>query len=71
MFGSKSLKCLVCQRMVEEFEHKISSVDRNKKIAAGTFRIDANGEKTEKVVSGCWPRVRIPTGLVERANMKT
>ena len=55
MFGSKSLKCLVCQRMVEEFEHKISSVDKNKKISAGTFRIDSNGEKTEKVVRGFEP----------------
>ena len=42
--------------MVEEMEHKIASVDKNKKISAGTFRIDANGEKTEKVVRDFVPR---------------
>jgi hypothetical protein len=51
MFGSKSLKCLVCQKMVEEFEYKVSKVDPNKKISAGSFRINSNGQQNEKVVS--------------------
>ncbi len=51
MFGSKSLKCLVCQKMVEEFQYKVSKVDRNKKISSGSFRINSNGQQNEKVVS--------------------
>ena len=51
MFGSKSLNCLVCQKMVEEFEFAISKVDPNKKIATRTFRINSVGEQKGKVVS--------------------
>ena len=50
MFGSKSLKCLVCQKMVEEFEYAISKVDPKKKISSGTFRINSNGKQNEKIV---------------------
>ncbi len=65
MFGSKSLKCLVCQKMVEEFEYKVSKVDPNKKISAGSFRINSNGQQNEKVVSknsfllNVWDCVRV------------
>ena len=50
MFGSKSLKCLVCQKMVGEFEHKISKVDKKKKISTGNFRIKSDGGKSETIV---------------------
>ena len=36
--------------MVGEFEHKISKVDKKKKISTGNFRIKSDGGKSETIV---------------------
>ena len=37
MFGSQSLQCVTCQKMVEEFEWAINKVDPKKKIESGLW----------------------------------
>ncbi len=51
MFGSKSLRCLVCKAVVHEFDMAVKSVDPDKKMEkTGSFMLDANGDrKVEKV----------------------
>ena len=45
MFGSKSLRCLVCKAIVDEFEAAIEAVDPDKKIDLSTsFHLTASGE---------------------------
>ena len=48
MFGSQSLQCVTCQKMVEEFEWAIEEVDPKKKIESGIW--DLEGKK-KKIVS--------------------
>ena len=48
MFGSQSLQCVTCQKMVEEFEWSINQVDPKKKIESGIW--DLEGKK-KKIVS--------------------
>ena len=48
MFGSQSLQCVTCQKMVEEFEWAINQVDPKKKIESGLW--DLEGKK-KKIVS--------------------
>jgi len=50
MYGSRSLRCLVCKAVIEEFDEAIKLVDPKKKIEAGTFRLKANGERESKIV---------------------
>ena len=51
MFDSKTLKCLVCQNVVKEFEAAIFKVDPKKVIDTGTFRVNEKGEQKRQVVS--------------------
>lgn len=39
------LKCLVCRKVVEEIEADVQSVNPRKKIAVGSYRIDAEGNQ--------------------------
>ena len=48
MFGSQSLQCVTCQKMVEEFEWAINKVDPKKKIESGIWGPDG---KNRKIVS--------------------
>ena len=50
MFGSKSLRCLVCRALVEEFNYAVTSVDPKKKVETGGYRLNAKGEREVKVV---------------------
>ncbi|XP_059081138.1 protein canopy homolog 2-like isoform X2 [Tigriopus californicus] len=49
-FSSKSLKCLVCQAMVEEFMVAIGQMDPQKKVEVGGFRLGSDGTTDRKVV---------------------
>ena len=51
MFDSKTLKCLVCQNLVNEFEAAIFKVDPKKVIDTGTFRVNEKGEQKRQIVS--------------------
>lgn len=55
MFDSKTLKCLVCKNVVEEFEAAIWKVDPKKMIDTGTFRVDGQGVQKRSVVSKFLP----------------
>jgi len=47
LFDSSTLKCLVCQSMVDEFKYSIDKVDPRKTIETGSFRVDGNGEQAK------------------------
>ena len=51
MFGSKSLRCLVCKAIVDEFQQAIDDVDPNKKIEAGSFKMTSTGERKRDIVN--------------------
>ena len=51
MFDSKTLKCLVCQNVVKEFEAAIFKVDPKKVIDTGTWRVNEGGEQKRQIVS--------------------
>lgn len=51
MFDSKTLKCLVCKNLINEFEAAIFKVDPKKMIDTGTFRVNEKGEQKRQVVS--------------------
>ena len=51
MFDSKTLKCLVCKNLIDEFEAAIFKVDPKKMIDTGTFRVNEKGEQKRQVVS--------------------
>uniref|UniRef100_A0A1B6K931 DUF3456 domain-containing protein n=2 Tax=Graphocephala atropunctata TaxID=36148 RepID=A0A1B6K931_9HEMI len=40
----KQMKCLVCQRVVEEIEKEIEKVDPDRKVDVGSYRLDSHGE---------------------------
>merc|ERR1712018_1069667 len=45
MFGSQSLQCVTCQKMVEEFEWAINKVDPKKKIESGLWDLEGKKKK--------------------------
>ena len=51
MFSSQSLKCLVCQKMIVEFEWAFSQTDPQKKVEVGSFRLTPSGASERRVVS--------------------
>lgn len=51
MFGSKSLRCLVCKAVVEEFSTAIGSVPPDKKVEIGSFKLQADGKRESKLVN--------------------
>ena len=51
LFDSKTLKCLVCQNVIYEFEAAIYKIDPKKVIDTGTYRVNENGDKAKKIVS--------------------
>ncbi len=51
MFGSKSLRCLVCKALVEEFEYAVRSADPKRKIESGSFRLRPDGQRDVRIVS--------------------
>ena len=51
LFDSKTLKCLVCQNLVDEFLAAVYMVDPAKMIDTGTFRINGQGEQKRSLVS--------------------
>jgi len=50
MFSSETLKCLVCQSLVDEINHAIDKVDPKKKIETGTFRLNGDGTQNRVIV---------------------
>merc|ERR1711894_467170 len=50
LFDSKTLKCLVCKNVIDEFEAAIYKVDPKKMVDTGTFRLNENGEQKRQVV---------------------
>lgn len=44
-FDSKTLKCLVCRAVVDEFEAAIHKVDPKKVVEAGSFRVSPDGSQ--------------------------
>jgi hypothetical protein len=51
LFDSGTLKCLVCQSVVDEFVYAIGKVDPRKKSETGTFRLNGDGEQKRSAVS--------------------
>ena len=51
MFDPKTLKCLVCQNVVTEFEAAIWRIDPKKMIDTGTFRVNEKGVQQRQIVS--------------------
>ena len=46
MFGSKSLRCLVCKALVDEIEYKIGLVDPKKRVEkVASFRMGGSGQR--------------------------
>ena len=50
MFGSKSLKCLVCQALVDEINVDIQMVSPTKMTQTGSFRLTAEGDRVSNMV---------------------
>ena len=53
LFDSKTLKCLVCQSLMDEFLNAIHKIDPKKMVDTGTFRVDPKGNQKRSVV--CMP----------------
>jgi cytochrome c-type biogenesis protein CcmH/NrfF len=51
VFPGDTLRCLVCQAIVDEFSHSIAAVDHKKKIEATAGRMDSKGNINSKIVS--------------------
>ena len=51
MFDSKTLKCLVCRNLMNEFDAAIYKIDPKKVIDTGTYRVNEKGERAKKIVS--------------------
>lgn len=58
MFGSKSLKCEVCKKLVDEFEWAIAQIPKDKKMAMGSFRMTSTGDIDKKMVTMTTSRFR-------------
>jgi len=50
IFNSETLKCLVCQAVVEEINFAIDKVDPKKKTETGTFRLNPDGTQNRVVI---------------------
>merc|ERR1712018_498474 len=50
MFDSKTLKCLVCKNVIDEFEAAIYKIDPKKVIDTGTYRVNEKGENKKKII---------------------
>jgi len=50
MFDPKTLKCLVCQNLVKEFDAEIFKIDPKKMVDTGTFRINEKGNQQRQIV---------------------
>eukprot|EP00095_Tigriopus_kingsejongensis_P009227 maker-scaffold851_size88925-snap-gene-0.21 protein:Tk09227 transcript:maker-scaffold851_size88925-snap-gene-0.21-mRNA-1 annotation:"canopy homolog 2 precursor" len=50
LFNSKTLKCLVCQSLMDEFASAIYKVDPKKMVDTGTFRINGKGDQKRSVL---------------------
>ena len=50
LFDSGSLKCLVCQSLIDEFAAAIYKIDPKKMIDTGTFRVDGQGDQKRSLV---------------------
>jgi len=61
MFDPKTLKCLVCQNVIQEFEAAIWRIDPKKMIDTGTFRVNEKGEQKRQII----PYARSQTHLIE------
>ncbi|BES95331.1 TLR4 regulator and MIR-interacting MSAP [Nesidiocoris tenuis] len=46
----QELKCLVCQKTVDEMEKEIEKVDPGKKVDVGTYRLDHKGNQAQRKV---------------------
>jgi len=49
-FDTQQMKCLVCQRIVEEIEKEVEKTSPDKKIDIGSYRLDGNGEMKKSSV---------------------
>ncbi|TRY68240.1 hypothetical protein TCAL_05092 [Tigriopus californicus] len=49
LFDSKTMKCLVCQSLTDEFLTAIHKIDPKKMVDIGTFRINDKGEQKRSV----------------------
>jgi len=61
MFDPKTLKCLVCQNVIQEFEAAIWRIDPKKMIDTGTFRVNEKGEQKRQII----PYARSQTHLID------
>jgi len=61
MFDPKTLKCLVCQNVIQEFEAAIWRIDPKKMIDTGTFRVNANGDQKRQII----PYARSQSHLID------
>jgi len=61
MFDPKTLKCLVCQNVIQEFEAAIWRIDPKKMIDTGTFRINEKGEQKRQII----PYARSQSHLID------
>jgi hypothetical protein len=50
LFTAETLKCLVCQSLVEEINFAIDKVDPKKKVETGTFRLNSDGTQNRVVI---------------------
>jgi len=50
MFDPKTLRCLVCKNLINEFDAAIWKIDPKKKIDTGTFRINEKGSQERQIV---------------------
>lgn len=50
LFDSKTMKCMVCQSLTDEFLTAIHKIDPKKMVDIGTFRINDKGEQKRSVV---------------------
>ena len=50
MFDSKTLRCLVCRNLINEFEAAIWKIDPKKVIDTGTYRVNEKGVRDKKIV---------------------
>jgi len=61
MFDPKTLKCLVCQNVIQEFEAAIWRIDPKKMIDTGTFRVNEKGDQKRQII----PYARSQSHLID------
>ncbi|KAJ8924438.1 hypothetical protein NQ315_007234 [Exocentrus adspersus] len=50
-YNNKELRCLVCQKSIEELEAEIKKIDPESTVDVGGYRLDAEGNYNHKTVS--------------------